>query len=244
MTPLGVHVVVPDELHESMLDPLMVTRVFGWQDAAPRPAPPPARREDDGMLMAWLGQRRQLVSELDGLNERRTLVTAELSQTKDRSTANALRQQLASTERRISEAETALRGVNRAIASMSGGTVPAPEGQEGDPAVVAVTRVPAIATSEAASSLAMTTATYLGGGALILVLGVAIGYSIARRVRREAAESIRALRADLAERISKLTVGMDSIAVEVERLGEGQRYVTKALADRQPVAVDAARRHD
>jgi hypothetical protein len=243
MTPLGVDVVVPDELHESMLDPLMVVRLFGWQNAATaRPTPQPAQRESDGMLMAWLGQRRQLVSELDGLNERRTQVTAELSQTKDRATANALRQQLASTERRISEAETALRGVNRAIANMSGEAAPAAAADEHAPAMDAVMPVPMIAGSESPGSVAMTTATYLGGGALILVLGVAIGYSIARRLRREAAESIRALRADLTERMSKLTVGMDSIAVEVERLGEGQRYVTKALADRQPVAAEARRR--
>ena len=73
---------------------------------------------------------------------------------------------------------------------------------------------------------------------LLLLLGVGIGVSLARRLRREAADSIKALRSELTDRLGKLTVGLDSIAVEVERIGEGQRYFTKALAEKQPVAVE------
>jgi hypothetical protein len=45
---------------------------------------------------------------------------------------------------------------------------------------------------------------------------------------------------DSAQRLERLEQGMDSIAIEIERISEGQRFVTKLLAEsRQPVGIDA-----
>lgn len=38
----------------------------------------------------------------------------------------------------------------------------------------------------------------------------------------------------LEERLGRLEQAVDAIAVEMERVGEGQRFVTKLLADRAP----------
>ncbi|MGH7655186.1 MAG: hypothetical protein ACREN6_11040 [Gemmatimonadaceae bacterium] len=40
------------------------------------------------------------------------------------------------------------------------------------------------------------------------------------------------LRADVAERLERIERAVESIAVEVERISEGQRFVTRVLADR------------
>ena len=53
--------------------------------------------------------------------------------------------------------------------------------------------------------------------------------------------------ADVVARVEQLADAVDAIAVEVERLGEGQRYVTKLLAERpqqspQPGAIPAIKR--
>ena len=41
-----------------------------------------------------------------------------------------------------------------------------------------------------------------------------------------------ALRADSAERLERIEQGMDAIAIEVERVSEGQRFVTRLLSER------------
>jgi len=50
------------------------------------------------------------------------------------------------------------------------------------------------------------------------------------------------------DRMARLEQAVDSIALEVERISEGQRFTTKLLADRAaadrlPAAPDAQRRH-
>jgi hypothetical protein len=40
------------------------------------------------------------------------------------------------------------------------------------------------------------------------------------------------LPADLAERLDRIERAVESVAVEVERISEGQRFVTKVLSDR------------
>ena len=44
---------------------------------------------------------------------------------------------------------------------------------------------------------------------------------------------------ELMDRLTRLDQAVDSIAVEVERIGEGQRFVTRVLAERpmEPVAI-------
>ena len=41
-----------------------------------------------------------------------------------------------------------------------------------------------------------------------------------------------AIRADVTERLERIERAVESVAVEVERISEGQRFVTKVLADR------------
>ena len=44
---------------------------------------------------------------------------------------------------------------------------------------------------------------------------------------------------DSAQRLERLEQGMDAIAIEIERVSEGQRFVTKLLAEsRQPVGIE------
>ena len=43
----------------------------------------------------------------------------------------------------------------------------------------------------------------------------------------------------LEERLTRIEQAVDAIAVEVERMGEGQRFVTKLLAERDAPALSA-----
>lgn len=64
---------------------------------------------------------------------------------------------------------------------------------------------------------------------------VAIGVPIARAyARRLEAKPAAAVPTDVAARLERMEQAIDSIAVEVERISEGQRFTTKLLAERVP----------
>lgn len=62
---------------------------------------------------------------------------------------------------------------------------------------------------------------------------VAIGMPIARAyARRLESKPTTAIPTDVAMRLERMEQAIDSIAVEVERISEGQRFTTKLLAER------------
>jgi len=77
------------------------------------------------------------------------------------------------------------------------------------------------------------------GGIFIVVVLFPLTIAYARRLWRRGAVAVSALPQDLMDRLTRLDHAVDSIAVEVERIGEGQRFVTRVLADRpaEPVAI-------
>lgn len=64
----------------------------------------------------------------------------------------------------------------------------------------------------------------------VTVIGVPIARAYARRV--EARPDDGRLPPDVSARLERMEQAIDSIAVEVERIAEGQRFTTKLLADR------------
>jgi len=63
----------------------------------------------------------------------------------------------------------------------------------------------------------------------VLLLPLSIAY--ARRLWRRGGQVQPALPADLGDRITNIERGVEAVAIEVERLGEGQRFVTQLLAE-------------
>ena len=63
------------------------------------------------------------------------------------------------------------------------------------------------------------------------------------RAKRVINADLNARLADLADRMGKLDNAVDAMAVEIERISEGQRFVTKVLAERgtTPALPDATR---
>ena len=68
--------------------------------------------------------------------------------------------------------------------------------------------------------------------ALILATPVALAYRWFQYRERIAALTAEAARPTIdAERLARLEQAMEAIAVEIERVGEGQRYLTRVLSD-------------
>ena len=61
-------------------------------------------------------------------------------------------------------------------------------------------------------------------------IGIPIARAFARRLERE--PSTREIPPDVTARLERMEQALDSIAIEVERISEGQRFTTRLLAER------------
>ena len=76
----------------------------------------------------------------------------------------------------------------------------------------------------------------LAGMAMVVVLSIGLPLVVAliRKWEREARGKPAQPDPLSAERLARIEHAVDAIAVEVERLGEGQRFVSKLMSERQP----------
>ncbi len=127
------------------------------------------------------------------------------------------------------------------------------EGQTASPVVITITKDGKTVTIDNASPEAAATALgiplpdqqreldpgpYIVGGVSIISVAIVLIVGLTQRFRlkmRGAAPS--ALPNDVAQRLARMEAGIESVAVEVERISEGQRFTTRLLSDRAPVEV-------
>jgi hypothetical protein len=78
---------------------------------------------------------------------------------------------------------------------------------------------------------------YVIGALFIVVAFLPISLAFARRIWRRGAAAVTSLPHEVMDRLTRLDQGVEAIAVEVERIGEGQRFMTRVLAEKgTPVA--------
>lgn len=78
----------------------------------------------------------------------------------------------------------------------------------------------------------------LGFFAMIAIVAHPLVQAIARRMEQKSAPRVPS---DVTTRLERMEQAIDAIAVEVERISEGQRFTTRLLADRSAVDVAGAR---
>jgi len=69
----------------------------------------------------------------------------------------------------------------------------------------------------------------------VIIIGLPIVRAIARRVERGAPRPAQ-IPPQMQAQMEHLTQSIDAIAIEVERISEGQRFATKMLAEKKPEA--------
>ncbi len=69
------------------------------------------------------------------------------------------------------------------------------------------------------------------GGIFIVAVLFPLTIAYARRLWRRGSAAVVAFPQELGERLNRLDQAMDSIAIEVERIGEGQRFVTRVMSE-------------
>jgi hypothetical protein len=68
----------------------------------------------------------------------------------------------------------------------------------------------------------------------VIAIGLPIARAYARRL--DAQPGAPTVPGDVTARLERMEQAIDSIAIEVERISEGQRFTTKLLSERAPVA--------
>ena len=175
---------------------------------------------------ALRNQRSELRNQLERLEDQREDLARQL---REPGVVDAdkkgLEQRITFADQRIAETEKALADADKAVANAAAqpGAVLPPRPQprpEGPPEEF-----------------------WVLGGIGLMVSSFILALAFARRIWKRAGGTVTGVPAEVYDRFNKLDHAVDAIAIEVERVGEGQRYLTRVYADQQrALGVGAAQR--
>ena len=74
---------------------------------------------------------------------------------------------------------------------------------------------------------------YFLAGFAVFILGFPLAIAFARRIWRRSAVAISKMPQEIYDRFSRVDQSLDAIAIEVERIGEGQRFLTRMQSEQQ-----------
>ena len=171
------------------------------------------------ILLGFRAAREELQEQLEFLEDRRESITRDIQQTSSEASRRGLEQRLAELDTRILDVERQLAATDAQVAQAAAvpGAVPPPQ-----PRMSVPPRPPSLGNPPEEYIV-------LGGMFIVLVFfPLAIGY--ARRLWKRGAQTVAAIPAGLMDRFAQLEQSVESIAIEVERIGEGQRFMTRVFA--------------
>lgn len=170
-------------------------------------------------LNALKAQREELSNQLQSVDSRRSKLLSQLRQTGDPTAVKGLEDRLALLDKRQLQLESDLAQTGQQLSSVPAGLFAgagssADFGGLGSGQVVAISIV-----------------------SIIFVLGpLAVGFARTLWRRPSQAALPPAALTETAQRMERLEGAVDSIAIEIERISEGQRFVTKLLSEGQRAA--------
>ena len=172
------------------------------------------------ILEAYRNQRSELRNQLERLENQRENITEQLQRSEGQSPLadadkKGLEQRLGTVDARIADVEKQITVADANVsqaAAVPGSVVPPPPRpqQDGPPEEF-----------------------WILGGIFLFVVALPLTIAYARRIWKRTAGTISALPQEIYDRFNRLDQAVDAIAIEVERVGEGQRYLTRVHADQQ-----------
>ena len=189
-----------------------------------RPMTQETPREVSQELIPLLGHRSGLQTELRHLEDRQL----ELSQMIDRSSGrekdvalkqlNSVEQQIAATKVAISAIDARLAGQPAVATTFAEAFPPPPDAP------------PQVFQFGGGSGMPEGFMWAAGGVGTFLVLAMIAMMGFMRRIARTTRVALASIESQVSSQHATLASGIDAIAVEVERLGEGQRFMSKVLS--------------
>ena len=184
-------------------------------DAAIATAAPGLMSDPAAVLQGLRAQRSELRDQLSSLEDMRRDLGRELNRQPQSEV------QLAGVEKRLAEVDARISATDKQIAAADAqvAAATAVPGATVEPPPVIVEHAGPDEDVVAMSLLFL----------FVLFLPIVIAYS--RRIWRRSAKVVTTLPGEMLERFGRLEQSVDAIAVEVERIGEGQRFMTRVLSD-------------
>ena len=175
---------------------------------------------------AFRHQRQELRDQLDRLESQRRDIANELQQEPGATPLNAvdkklLEQRLTAVDDRITTVEKAIADADASVARAA--AVPG--------AVVEVPPTPREGPPEEVFVLA---------GMFIVIVLLPISIAFARRIWKRSSAAISKLPQEIYDRFARVDQSLDAIAIEVERIGEGQRFLTRMQTEQRAVGAGTA----
>jgi hypothetical protein len=178
--------------------------------------PAPAARTASSPSAIYEGfraQRRELTNQLDELENTRREITSQLEDVSAGAPERtALETRMKDVDSRISAVDQALAGNAAQLAqaaAIPGAVVEhVPPPPEGPP-------------QEA----------YVLGGLFMILVFLPLSVAFARRIWRRSAAVVTSFPRELADRLTRMEHAVEATAVEVERIGEGQRFLTRLFTE-------------
>ncbi|MBA3671592.1 MAG: hypothetical protein H0W68_06165 [Gemmatimonadaceae bacterium] len=164
--------------------------------------------------------RSELVEQLNQLQSQRREIAEQLQEDGSAATKSGLEQRLADVDKRIATTDKAIAEANARVAATAG--IPG----------AVVPHVDPIRNGPPDEAFVL-------GGMLIVFVMFPMAIAFTRRLWKRTTSTVAALPQEILDRFARLDHAVDSIAVEVERIGEGQRFVTRVLAEGNRGAVGA-----
>lgn len=170
------------------------------------------------VLEAYRNQRSELRNQLERLENQRENITDQLQQQGppiSDADKKGLEQRLTSVDQRIAEVEKQITVADANVsqaAAVPGSVLPQrePPPRSGPPEEF-----------------------WVLSGIFMFVVGLPLTIAYARRIWKRSVGTISALPQEIYDRFNRLDQAVDAVAIEVERVGEGQRYLTRMHADQQ-----------
>jgi hypothetical protein len=173
-----------------------------------------------------LGPARAAVqAEIQQMTSQRDALRAALDATTDRSSRRDLQRQIDRLDNRIDEARDGLQKIDQQLANRNVRTPGIPE----------IAQPPHFPTTPPLDNF--NPAPMVISIMAILFIGFPLALTMARLIWRRATHATPpALNLETARRFDRLEQSVDAIAIEVERISENQRYLTRLLAEPKPGA--------
>jgi hypothetical protein len=181
----------------------------------------PLTRQDIAEIRA---QRRELSNQLTSAEDRRHRLAEEILKTPTGASRSGLEQRMAVLDKRIVQLESDIAATGRQISAAPAGLTTSTESSRG---------------GDMPDNVAAMT------GAIIVFVFFPIALAISRWIWKRSGKGpavVAQLPAETGQRLERLEQGVEAIAIEIERIAEGQRFVTKILSEgKAPERIGAAR---
>ena len=171
-------------------------------------------------MEALIARRSQIKEQLDAAVDSRNDIVEQLG-TAPKVAEPGLTAQLKVVNDQIVQLETDLAATGRQISAASSDLI-----------AMATTEQPSQPDNDGDVETQVQEGIAVGAGTMFVVMSAVILF-LRRGWRRRGAGGGRQLPDDTSPRLARLEQGMDAIAIEIERISEGQRFVTKLLSDSQ-----------